>query len=205
MLMPLKNKILYTLVLFLVSNALAHGQLFKTDTGSLEAISGVLRYNVVFEYSDALEVPKYTSEDAFIKYYAKKEEKKENGAGEQFKQRWFSYRTDLYGPKFIQEFNIFNLKEKQVTVASNISDAAYTMVVRTTMIDPGSSNFFFKKDASLKVYVRIYAKNHPEKVLYATEAIEVHSEGANSDIFNRIMSAYSELGSGLAKHLSRKT
>lgn len=203
--MLLKNKTLSTLILFLVCTVMAYGQIFKTDTGSLEAISGVLRYNVVFEYSDDLKVPKYASENAFITYYAKKEEQKESGAGEQFKQKWFSHRTDLFGPKFIQEFNIFNLKEKQVTVAPNISDAAYTMVVRTTMIDPGSSNFFFKKNASLKIYIRIYGKDQPEKILYATEAVEVHSEGANSDIFNRIMSAYAELGSGLAKHLSRKT
>jgi len=202
--MPL-NKALYSCIAFLGFAIFAHGQMFKTDTGSLEAISGVLRYNVLFEYSDKLEVPRHSSEKAFIEHYAKKAEKKESGTGELFKERWFNYRANLFEPKFIQEFNLFNLKEKQVTVATNISDASYTMVVRTAMIDPGGSNFVFKRNAWLKVYIRIYAKGHPEKVLYATEAIEVHSDGAKSDIFDRILSAYSELGRGLAKYLSRKT
>jgi hypothetical protein len=182
-----------------------HGQMFKTAMGSLDSIAGVVRYNVIFEYADELEVSNHASENAFLERYAKKLNKRESGEGEKFKKHWFSYRTDLFQPKFIQEFNFFNLKEKQVTVAPNITDADFVMVVRTTSIDPGGSNFFFKRDAWLKVYVRIYRKGHPEKVLYATEAIDVHSEGANKDIFNRIMSAYSELGSGLAKHLSRKT
>lgn len=200
-----KIKIVTIFLLFLASTVFAYGQIFKTDTGSLETISGVLRYNVIFEYADDLKIPKHVSENAFLEAHSKKINKKEDGSGEVFKNNWFSYRTILFEPKFIQEFNFFNLKEKQVTVASNISDAAYIMVVRTTSIDPGNSNFFFKKDAQLWVYVRIYETGKPEQVLYATEAIEVHSKGANSDIFDRIMSAYSELGRGLSKHLSRKT
>ncbi len=200
-----KTTTFYILILSIASTAFSYAQMFKTDTGSLEALSGVLRYKVIFEYSDELEIPKHASENIFLEHYAKKEDKKENGAGALFKEHWFSYRETLFEPKFIQDFNFFNLKEKQITVAPNIVNSGYTMVVRTTSIDPGSSNFFFKKNAWLKVYIRIYEKGHPEKILYATEVIEVHSEGANSDIFNRILSAYSELGRGLAKHLSRKT
>ncbi len=189
----------------MASSAFIYGQNFKTATGGVEALSNVERYNVIFEFADELKIPGYTSENSFLKTYARKAEKKESGAGEKFKKQWYSYRNDFYGPKFIQEFNFFNLKEKQVTVASNISDADYTMVVRTTSITPGNSNFFFKKYAWLRVYIRIYKSGHPEEVLYATEAVDVHSEGANSNIFDRIMSAYAELGRGLSKHLSRKT
>ena len=78
----------------------------------MDAISGVERYKVIFEFADELEIPGFNSENSFLEKYANKEEKKENGAGANFKERWFSYRTDLYGPKFIQEFNFFNLKEK---------------------------------------------------------------------------------------------
>jgi len=184
---------------------LTYGQSFKTASGGMDAIAGVERYKIIFEFADELEITGFKSENSFLEKYARKAEKKENGAGEDFKKRWFSYRTDLYGPKFIQEFNFFNLKEKQVTVASNISDADYTMVVRTTSITPGSSNFFFKKDAWLRVYIRIYKSGQPGETIYATEAVDIHSRGANTDIFDRIMSAYAELGRGLSKHLSRKT
>lgn len=199
------SKTIQLFLLFLTSAIFAYGQNFKTEVGGVEALAGVERYNVIFEFADELEIPGYTSENAFVETYARKAEKREAGAGQKFKDQWISYRTDLYGPKFIQEFNFFNLKEKQVTVATNISDAGYTMVVRTTSITPGNSNFFFKKNAWLRVYIRIYKTGHPEEVLYSTQAVEVHSNGANSSIFNRIMSAYAELGRGLSKHLSRKT
>jgi hypothetical protein len=203
--MPTKLKHFRILLFFLFTASFVFSQSFKTKSGSLEAISGVLRYNVIFEFAEDMDIPSFDSESEFLNHYSKKVSKKDSEAGEKFKQRWFSYRTNLFEPKFIQEFNFFNLKEKQVTVASNISDAKYTMVVRTTCISPGGSNFFFKNNAWLRVYVRIYETGAPEKVLYATEAINVHSEGADKDIFNRILSAYAELGRGLSKHLSRKT
>ena len=79
------------------------------------------------------------------------------------------------------------------------------MVVKTSLIDPGNSNFFFKKDARLEVTIYIYKSNSPNQILYATELVDVHSRGANENDYDRIMSAFAELGRGLSKHLSRKT
>lgn len=205
MTMPISTKPFYMLLLGLVSAVCSYGQLFKTDSGSLESISGVKRYNIVFEYVEDLKIPRYPSEEAFLEMQARKKNQKELGSGELFKSLWFTNREKLFEPKFIQEFNFFNLKEKQVTVARNITDAVYTMVVRTYLIDPGNSNFFFKKDARLEVTVHIFKADAPDQILYTTKMVNVHSRGANKDDYDRIMSAYAELGRGLSKHLSRKT
>ncbi|MFS4493087.1 hypothetical protein [Maribacter sp. 2308TA10-17] len=191
--------------LFLAIAFSANAQIFKTASGSLESIEGIERYNVIFEYAENLEVPKYESEHVFLELYGKKKDKKEVGSGEVFKNLWFSNREKLFEPKFIQEFNFFNLKEKQVTIAKNITDAKYTIVVRTSLIDPGNSNFFFKKDARLEVTIQVYRSDNPNEILYATEMVDVHSRGASKNDYDRIMSAYAELGRGLSKHLSRKT
>jgi hypothetical protein len=79
------------------------------------------------------------------------------------------------------------------------------MVVRTSLIEPGNSNFIFKKDARLEVTIHIYRSDTPNQILYKTEMVDVHSKGASADDYDRIMSAYAELGRGLSKHLSRKT
>jgi len=200
-----KTKVLFLISFLLVPIAFVSGQVFKTDIGSLEAISGIDRYKIVFEYAEDLKIPKNDSEEAFLESHAKKKEKKELGSGEIFKNQWFTNRITQFEPKFIQEFNFFNLKEKQVTVAKNISDADYTMVIRTSLIAPGNSNFFFKKDARLEVTIRIYKSDAPNQILYATEMVDVHSKGASHVDYDRIMSAYAELGRGLSKHLSRKT
>ncbi|TMM58506.1 hypothetical protein FEE95_03485 [Maribacter algarum] len=203
--MEFSNRKLISVILFMTIVMTAHAQIFKTDLGSLESIYGVERYNIIFEYAENLEIPKYSSEEAFLEMHARKKDKKESGTGETFKNHWFSNREKLFEPKFIQEFNFFNLKEKQVTVARNVSDAEYTMVVRTSLIDIGNSNFFFKKDARLEVTIQIYKSDAPNEILYATEMVDVHSRGASKDDYDRIMSAYAELGRGLSKHLSRKT
>jgi len=196
---------LFVVVFFLAPITLVNGQIFKTGSGTLDAISGVDRYNLVFEYAEDLKIPKYASEEAFLDTYAKKKDKKEAGAGTTFKNNWYTNRSILFEPRFIQEFNFFNLKEKQVTVAKDISDADYTMVLRTSLIDPGNSNFFFKKDARLEVTISIYKSDEPQQILYATEMVDVHSKGASTGDYDRIMSAYAELGRGFSKHLSRKT
>jgi len=203
--MPTKTNTIYTLLVFLAFTIVTHGQIFKTNTGSLESISGVERYEIVFEYAENLEIPKHNSENAFLETHARKKDKKESGSGEIFKSLWYTNRETLFEPKFIQEFNFFNLKEKQVTVAKNVSDSEYTMVVRTSLIDIGNSNFFFKKDARLEVTIQIYKSDAPNQILYSTDKVDVHSKGASKDDYDRIMSAYAELGRGLSKHLSRKT
>ena len=200
-----KSNFVFTVALIIVGVIATHGQVFKTGIGNLEAISGVDRYNIIFEYAEDLQVPKYDSEEAFLKIYAKKKDEKKIGSGDIFKKQWLTRRSDQFEPKFIQEFNFFNLKEKQVTVAQNVSDADYTMVVKTSLIDPGNSNFIFKKDARLEVTIQMYKSISPDQILYATEMVDVHSKGASVGDFDRIMSAYAELGRGLSKHLSRKT
>lgn len=200
-----KTITIFSFALLLLCLESTYGQVFKTEAGSLEALSGIDRYKVVFEYAEDLKIPKYASEEAFLEAHAQKKDKKELGSGEDFKNQWITNRTEQFEPKFVQEFNFFNLKEKQVTVARNVSDADFIMVVHTSLIDPGNSNFIFKKDARLEVTIRIYKSDTPNQILYLTEMVDVHSKGASIDDYDRIMSAYAELGRGLSKHLSRKT
>lgn len=200
-----KFRLIYRVAFLILPIAFVNGQVFKTDLGDLNALSGVKRYNIVFEYATELKIPKYDSEKTFLESYSKKKNKIKLGSGDDFNELWFTSRSDQFEPKFIQEFNFFNLKEKQVTVARNRINAAYTMVIKTSLIDPGNSNFIFKKDARLEVTIKIFKSESPDQILYATEIVDVHSKGASVSDLDRIMSAYAELGRGLSKHLSRKT
>ena len=105
MTMVYKIKILFLLSFLLTPLAFVNGQVFKTDVGSLEAISGIDRYKIVFEYAEDLKIPKYDSEEAFLESHAKKKDKKELGSGEIFKNQWIPNRSEQFEPKFIQEFN----------------------------------------------------------------------------------------------------
>lgn len=202
--MSLQFKNIFNFILLLLP-LVFYGQIFKASEGDLNTINGINRYEIVFEYADNIVNSKYGSEKLFLENYSKNKDKKSVGSGEAFKLLWYTNRKQRYEPKLIQEFNYFNLKDKQVTVAKSITDSKYIMVVRTNLIEVGNSNFFFKKDARLEVVIRIYKTSDPDTILYKTTTINVHSKGANSGDYKRIISAYAQLGRAMSKHFSRKT
>lgn len=186
--------LLFTLVL--------QAQQFEVVDGSIENIAGIQRYNVVFEYASDLQISKNDSEQAFLQKQYDKREQKASGSGEKFKKLWFENRVNLYEPTFIQEFNSFRIDDHQVTAAKNISSTAYTMNVKTISTADGYDDLFYVEEGKIGVLLSVYETNAPETILYAIRT-EVRGD-ANADEFERIRTAYGNLGEATSKHLSRK-
>lgn len=192
--------ITYLLAFFCIT--LMQAQKIEVVSGSIEALSGVERYKVDFEYAQNLDVQRYDSEEAFLSSQSAKKEQKKTGSGEEFRKLWFENRTNQYEPTYIQEFNSFNLEDGQVTAAKNITTANHTMLVKTVAINPGYSDLFYVEAGQLEVEVRIYATDNPESTLYGFNTT-VRGRTV-SDEFERIRTAYGNLGLAVSKHLSRK-
>lgn len=192
-----------TYCLFFIGGLLLQAQQFEVISGSVENISGVQRYNLVFEYDDDLRISKDGSEQAFLQEQYVKREAKETGSGEKFKKLWFENRSNLYEPTFIQQFNSFRVANRQVTVAKKIFSTGYTMKINTVSITGGYDDFFYVEEGEIGVVISISETDTPENVLYA---VETNVRGiANADEFERIRTAYGNLGEAVSKHLSRKT
>ncbi len=191
-----------TYFVFFICGLQLQAQQFEVVSGSIENISGIQRYNLVFEYADDLQISKSDSEQAFLQEQYVKREEKETGSGEKFKKLWFENRSNLYEPTFIQEFNSFRVANRQVTVAKNISSTGYTMKIKTVSITGGYDDFLYVEEGKIGVIISIYEKDAPENVLYA---FETSVRGiANADEFERIRTAYGNLGEAASKHFSRK-
>ena len=191
-----------TFCLFLLGGLLLQAQKFKVVSGSVENILGIQRYNLVFEYEEDLQISKNDSEQAFLQEQYKKREQKTAGSGEEFKKLWFENRSDLYEPTFIQKFNSFRVADRQVTVAKNISSTGHTMKIETVSLASGYEDFFYVEEGEIGVVISIYETKAPENILYAVETVV--RGVASADEFERIRTAYGNLGEAVSKHLIRK-
>lgn len=193
------------LVFFIFSIWLTRGQKFQTDQGSLNNIKGVEQYNILFEYPADLKIPHYDSEEDYINSQVSKREKRKIGSGEEFKKKWFENREKRYEPAFIENFNGFRLKKRSVTVEKNNTTAKYTLVIKIVFIYPGYDITAWEEDAKLGARLEVYETGAPDKILYATKTVIVHGTLADVGEFERVLTAYTELGRWTSKFFCRKT
>ena len=93
-----------TLLFVLLCTTFMFAQKAKVKDGSFKNLKGITEFNVTFDYTD-VQIPKYKSEEEFLKDKMEKRDKKEPGTGEVFKKSWFDDRAAKYEPKFIESFN----------------------------------------------------------------------------------------------------
>lgn len=160
---------------------------------------------MVFEYTD-LEIPKYDSEEEFLKDKMQKREEKEKGAGERFKKNWFDDREERYEPKFIESFNK-RFKDNEVQVEKNLTDAKYTMKVKTTLLYAGYNVGVWRENANIEATIMVYETNNPSNVIFSADFTKVEGKGAMGNDYNsgyRISEAYAKLAKHFAKRIKKK-
>lgn len=198
-------KKLFIVIYLICSTFFLHSQKFKTAEGGIKALKGISDYHIVFEYPSDLQIPNYKSEEDFINFQVHKREKKKIGSGKRFKKLWYENRASIYEPAFIEKFNHFKLRKRQVTVSQNNVNALHTMVIKTILIYPGYDVTAYEEEAKLEITITIYATNAKEKILYATDIVHIHGKGESHNELERILTAYEELGWWVSKHFHRKT
>lgn len=194
----MKNLLLIT-VLLLSTSLLA--QKVKVTQGDWSNLKGISEYNVVFDYSN-LQIPKYDSEEEFLKDKMAKRDEKEPGTGEEFKKSWFSDREEFYEPRFIETFND-RYKDGAVKVEKD-SSAEYTMKVHTTMIYPGYNVGVVRHNSKLEVTLSIYKTSEPDNVIFSADYTKIEGQGNGGYDFNsgqRIADAYIIFARALTKHM----
>lgn len=189
--------------LFLV-NFVLMGQKFKTAEGSLQNIKGIESYNILFEYSQDLKITDKKTEEDFLEYQYAKRERRSIGSGKEFKKLWFGNRISRYQPLFISEFNNFKLRNRHIIITPNSQTADYTMVITILLIYPGYDVGVWEEKSELEAKFTIYKNTATSDVLYSTETIKIQGK-SGGDEFERVMTAYGELGRWSSKHFCRKT
>ncbi|WP_417195409.1 hypothetical protein [Bizionia sp.] len=198
------NKLL--LIAFLVSSSLVFSQKAKVTKGDWSDLKGITEYNVVFDYSN-LEIPKFDSEEEFLKDKMAKREEKEPGSGEKFKESWLSDREEFYEPRFIETFND-RYKDNSVKVDKDLESAEYTMKIHTTMIYPGYNVGVVRHNSKIEVTLSVYKNDSPENIIFSADYTKIQGQGNGGFDFNsgqRIADAYIIFARALTKHMYKNT
>ena len=180
------------------------GQKLKISKGDVKQLKSISEYSVEFDYSN-LEIPKYSSEEEFLKDKMAKREEKEPGAGERFRESWFSDREERYHPKFIESFNKrFKNGEKKV---SDDSNAEYVMSIHTQKMYPGYNVGVVRHNAEITAEITIYKKSDPSKIIFQGTYTDVQGGGAAGYDFDsgyRISECYAKLAKEFAELILKK-
>lgn len=192
---PTLAGVLLTATLSLPLNA----QRLKLTEGKLDLLKGQTEINTEFTY-DNLKVGKYDKEDDYIRDKTEEYNKKEAGRGDTWAKAWKDDREARFEPKFIELFN-----DKGSLKAVHNKSAKYTLVFKTSFIEPGFNVGVWRKNASMNGEVWIVETANP-----STPLIRISVEKAQGRVFGgfdfdtgvRIAEAYADAGKALAKFMN---
>lgn len=199
------KKILIVFTVLCLS-VVANAQKFKVKEGSLKNIKGISAYNLEFDYT-GIEIPKYDSEEDFLKDKMAKREEKEAGAGEAFRKSWFADRKDKYEPKFVESFNK-RFKKGEIKVGKDLSNAKYIMKIHTTKMYPGYNVGVWRHNSEVNATITIVDAANPDKVLVSGTIEKIQGKKGSSFTgyydFNsgdRIAECYAKMAKIFAKNV----
>lgn len=193
------------LVLSLLIATMSFSQKMKVKEGSIKNLKGITQFDLVFDYSN-LQIPKYKSEEEFLKDKMALREKKTKGSGERFKEGWFGDREKRYHPMFIESFNK-RFKKEQVNIAESNEEAKYVIKVHTTWMYAGYNIGIVRHNAEINAEVTVYEKANPSNILLRGTYKKVPGNGAFGNDYDsgfRISHCYAKLGKNVAVYILKK-
>ena len=194
-----------TIILVLLCTTFMFAQKAKISEGNFKNLKGITEFNLEFDYTD-VQIPKYDSEEEFLKDKMAKRDEKEPGTGEEFKEDWFDDREEQYEPKFIESFNK-RFDEGEVKIGQNLDAAEYTMKIHTTGLYAGYNVGISRKNAWINSVITVYKNDNPDKAILKVTYTKAEGGGAmgyDYDSGYRISECYAKLAKAFAKTILKK-
>lgn len=197
-------KKLIILTAMMLGTGIMYSQKAKVLDGDIKNLKGISQYDLVFDYEN-VQIPKYDSEEDFLKDKMEKRDKKEPGTGEKFKSSWFADREAKYEPKFTESFNK-RFDNGQVKVGKD-QGAEYIMKVHTTLLFAGYNVGISRKNAKIDAVISVYKADDPSNMLYSVKYSNAEGAGGMGHDYDsgyRISEAYAKLAKTWAKTILKK-
>jgi len=187
---------LFAISLIVLGSLTANAQRIKTKSGNENIIKNESTINIEFVY-DGLSVGKYDVEADYIKAKTDEYNKKEPGRGDSWARSWVSDRESRFEPRFINEF-------QDATGMTVKKDAKYTLVFKTTSIEPGYNIVISRKNAEIDAeawVVETANKSNKLAEFTISNAPGRIYGGYDYDTGLRIQESYAVSGKRLGKYL----
>jgi hypothetical protein len=176
-------------------------QKFKVKEGSLDAVKGISKMNLVFDYSE-MSVGKFKTEAEYVDKKKGEYNKKEDGKGDKWEKDWIADRTERYAPQFTELFN----KSSDNVKVGEYSNEKYTLVVKTLKTEPGYNIAISRKNAEISGEILIVDTKNPSNILLRMtfeKAFGRSFGGYDYDTGFRIQEAYADLGKALGRYMDK--
>jgi hypothetical protein len=195
----------FLLVCLIAAVTAGYGQKIKQISGDLSQLKGQKTLNLQYSY-DGLLVGDM-NEVEYINQKVKKYNADEPGKGDKWKEAWVNDRKTRYQPKFEELFNKY-LEEIGMVAKEGATDARYSIVIKTIMIEPGFNVGVVRRPASINVETDITETsnqgNSTSKISF-TKVPGSDVMGFDFDSGWRIAEAYGKLGKAFAKYIVKNT
>jgi hypothetical protein len=192
------NAILIAVLVFSVS---ATAQKVRILDGNLDALKGVTKMNVQFDYSK-MGVGKFESEKDYIAKKKAEYNKKEAGRGEEWEKSWKADRKNRFEPQFRELF----VKHSDINIGDYPGEK-YTLIFKTTYTEPGYNIYISKKNAELDGEAWIVETANYSNVIakISVQNCPGRTFGGNDyDTGERIQESYAVAGKGLGKFFDKQ-
>ena len=179
----------------------AFAQKFKIKEGSLSAVKGVSKMNLVFDYSH-MGVGKFKDEADYIDKKKGEYNKKESGKGDKWEKDWLADRTERYAPQFTELFN----KSSDNIKVGEYANEKYTLVVKTLHTEPGFNIAITRKNAEIEGEILVVETSNPSNIVLRMtfeKAVGRSFGGYDYDTGFRIQEAYADLGKALGRYMDK--
>jgi hypothetical protein len=191
--------LLIALALFISSNLFAQKVILQS--GKLDALKGEKSLKLEFVYNAS--VGKFAKEADYIANKKEEYNKKEAGKGDKWEQAWNGDKAGQYEPAFRTKL-LEILSEKGITSIGKDVDAKYTMIVKTTRIEPGWNIYIQKRFAEIDADVMIVETANRSNEIAKLELIKMPGRTYGSqdlDTGVRLSEAYEKAAKDLGKFI----
>jgi hypothetical protein len=201
----IKTSLLLAVVLLLSVPAL-HAQKLKLESGALDFLKDLDAVNVEYDYS-SMTVGKLT-ESAYAEGKVAELNKKEAGKGDQWLTSWKHDRAARFEPKFETLLNKQFSERKSALHFGAAPAAKYTVIVKTTAMEPGWNVGVMRHDAEVSVtatFVETQNRTTELAVVTVSKAPGRDAMGYDFDSGWRVSEAYAKAGKELGQFICKKT
>lgn len=202
-----KVKIIISLVVITIFiSAAANAQKISVKKGDLSFFKEVTELNLVFDFTE-FGVGKFKTEAAYIENKKTDMNEKEPGTGDIWEAAWHEDKEKTYEPQFKELINLVFLSKEVNIQVGEFTNAEYTLILKTTFLEPGYNIGISRKNATINVEAIFVKTDEQENVITLITMDKVPGRGAFGGDFDaeyRIGEAYAKAGKELATYIWKK-
>ncbi len=152
-------------------------------------------------------VGKFKTETAYTDKKVAEYNEDEAGKGDKWLESWNADKENTYQIKFEELLNLESLEEGVNITYGNYPDAEYTLILKTTFLEPGYNIGISRKNAYINVeviFVKTEDKSTPVAVMTMLKVPGRGIFGSDYDTGYRIGEGYAKAGKSLVAYFAKK-